>query len=344
MKNRKLITVFAIATLGSFSCKDKLQPDNAVQSIIPVQTQKVQMNTVSEQLSVSGNIEGKKTVRLGFLVAGKLNFIAAEEGQSVKTNQLLASLDPESYSIAKEMADANLDQTQDEYSRLSQMHERKSVSESDFSKVTNALKVAKAQQRLQAKNLADTKLYSPIGGVLLKKAAEVGEIIGTGIPLFVVSDISTIKVNASVPESELHHLKFGNEAHIYISSLDSTYTGKIIEIGSVAEATTRSFSVKIELKNPGLLIRPGMTAEVHINTGKTGKYISIPAEAVLHDIDNSSYVYVADTSKNQAFKRNISLGNIVDNQIEVVSGLKAGEILVVSGQQKLSNGASISLK
>ncbi len=344
MRNKRLMAVFALTALGLFSCNNNLQPSNTATNNVPVLTQKVQMSADSSLLLVSGNIEGKKTVRLGFMVAGKIDLISLEEGQSVKANQLLASLEPESYLIANEMSEANLAQTQDEYSRLSQMHATKSISESDFSKITNALKVAKAQQRLQAKNLADTKLYSPISGVLLKKGAEVGEIVGTGMPLFVVSDISTVKVNASVPESELHNLKFENEAHVYISSLDSTFTGKIVEIGSVAEATTRSFSVKVELKNPRFLIRPGMTAEVQINTGKTDSYIGIPADAVLHDIDNSSYVFVADLSKNQAFKRNVSLGKIINNQIEVVSGLNADEIIVVSGQQKLSNGASITIK
>jgi RND family efflux transporter MFP subunit len=278
------------------------------------------------------------------MVAGKVNYIAAEEGQSVEQGQLLASLDPESYATAKDIADANLDQTQDEYNRLSQMHEHKSISESDFSKITNALKAAKAQQRLQAKNLSDTKLFSPINGVLLKKGVEVGEIIGVGLPLLVVSDIQTVKVNASVPESDLHSLHTGNEANVYISSLDSDFTGKITEIGSLAEATTRSFSVKIELKNPKRLIRPGMVAEVRIKTGEKSQNTTVPAEAILRDIDNSSYVFVADTIKNQAFKRKISLGNILGNNIEVISGLMPGESIVVGGQQKLSNGSSINLK
>jgi RND family efflux transporter MFP subunit len=325
-------------------CKDKSVANNSVNNATIVQTQKAQSFTVNKQLLVSGNIEGNKTVRLGFMVAGKVNFIAAEEGHVIKAGQLLASLDPENYSIAKDMADANLAQTQDEFDRLGQMHDRKSISESDFNKITNALKIAKAQQQLQAKNLSDTRLYSPISGVLLKKGAETGEIIGVGLPLFVVSDIQTVKVNASVPESDLHNIHIGNEANVYVAALDSTFTGKITEIGSVAEATTRTFIVKVELKNPNLLIRPGMTAEVQIKTPKTEQSISIPAEAILHEIDNSSYIFIADTIKTQAFKRKISLGGIFGNNIEVVSGLASGELVVVSGQQKLSNGSSIILK
>jgi len=325
-------------------CKGKKSVNENASETITVITKKIQKISVNKEISVSGNIEGNKTVKLGFLVAGKLNFIAIEEGETIKSGQLLASLDPENYSIAKDIADANLNQTQDENNRLTQMHDRKSISESDFSKTTNALKVAKAQQRLQAKNLSDTKLYSPINGVLLKKGAEVGEIIGVGIPLFVVSDIHTIKVNASVPESDLHQVQIGSMASVYVSSIDSTFRGKVTEIGSVADAATRSFNIKIELKNPNLLIRPGMTAEIKLSSAKQTEIITVPANVVLHDLDQSAYVFVVDTQRKQAFKRQISLGQIIGNDIEILSGLSPDEIVVIGGQNKLNNGSFIIVK
>ena len=344
MKVNSLITVLVASTLVLVGCNGKKTAETVTNDAVTVKTQSISATTSDKKLSVSGNIEGNKTVRLGFMVAGRINFIAAEEGQKVQAGELLASLDPESYQIAKDMADANLDQTQDEFNRLSKMYATKSISESDYTKINTALKVAKSQQQLQAKNLKETKLYAPNSGILLKKLTEKGEIIGIGLPLFVVSDIRTVKVNASIPESELHNLHIGNTANVYVSSLDKDFSGKITEIGSVAEATTRSFTAKIEIKNPDLQIRPGMTAEIKIKTNGTESFVAIPAEAILHDIDNSSYVFIADTIKNQAFKRTISLGNILDNQIEVVSGLTPGEPVIVSGQQKLSNGSLITLK
>jgi RND family efflux transporter, MFP subunit len=344
MKEKILILTLLVASLYLWSCGEKKETENNGDRVIPVNVKPIQMSTTRQEVTVTGNIEGNKTVRLGFMVAGKINYIAAEEGRNIRAGQLLASLDPESYRIGKDMADANLAQAQDEYSRLNLMHDRKSISESDFSKISNTLKVAKAQQHLQNKNLSDTRLYSPINGILLKKGAEKGEIVSIGMPLFVVSDIRSVKVNASVPESDLHGLHIGNIANVYVASLDATFTGKITEIGSLAEASTRTFNVKVELKNPELRIRPGMTAEVRIQTDKTRQSIAIPAEAILHDVDNSSYVYVADNTKKRAFKRKIALGTIQGNDIEIMSGLDTGDLLVITGQQKLSNGSAITLK
>lgn len=344
MKIKNLsVCLLLTALLMMAGCNNKAAHE-PVNVPVPVVAKQIGKTNVEQEVSASANVEGSKTVKLGFLVAGKINFIAAAEGAMVEAGQLLASLDPENYKIAKEMADANFDQAQDEYNRLNMMHERKSISDSDFSKISNTLKLARAQQRLQSKNLSDTKLYSPIKGVLLKKGVEVGEIIGAGLPLFAVSDVRTIRVNAAIPENDLQQIKIGANAAVHISSIDSTFTGKIVEIGSVAEPTTRSFTVKIELKNPELMIRPGMTAEVKMTTGRKMEIMAVPGEAVLRDADNTSYVFVADQTRKQAFKRKISLGRMTGSSIEVTSGITPNEWVIVGGQHKLNDGSAITLK
>lgn len=333
--------VFAALALGSCAREQKNEtdlPGNA----IAVATSTVENREADREISISGNIEGETTVRLGFMVAGKINYIAAGEGQKINKGQLLASLEPTNYAIGKEIADVQVGQVRDEYDRLKIMHERKSISESDFSKISHGLDQAVAQQKLQAKNLLDTKLYAPIGGVLLKKNAEVGEITGVGTPLFVVSDISTVKANAYIPESELQNIKIGQEASVLVSSLDETFKGKIIEVGSAADPSSRAFTVKIKIANPKLLIRPGMIAEVKINSGRKGTFLAVPTEAVLRNLNNQNIVYVVDKGKNKAFERKVSLGRLTDNYIEIVAGLTAGESIVTAGQNKLTDGADIT--
>ncbi|MCE1165341.1 MAG: efflux RND transporter periplasmic adaptor subunit [Bacteroidetes bacterium] len=343
MKNLISGIIALVMIIGLQSCGIKPVTGDNRDGNIPVVTRKISRVSANKEISVSGNIEGRKTIKLGFLVSGKINYIAGDEGSTVSAGQLLASLDPENYSIAKEIAEANLDQVQDEYNRLNMMHERGSVSDGDFSKITNGLRSAKAQVKLHTKNLADTRLYCPVNGVLLKKGVETGEIIGTGIPLFVVSDISTVKVNASVPESELNKIGIGDEARVYVSALDETFTGKVIEVGSLAESTTRTFSVKVELKNPRLTIRPGMTAEVKFISGDKKEVLAIQGDAIMHDVDNSSYVFVVDEAKKQVFKRIVTIGRLIGNDIEITSGLNENEIVVTGGQNKLKDGSSVTI-
>jgi RND family efflux transporter MFP subunit len=261
----------------------------------------------------------------------------------ISKGELLSSLDPSNYGIAKELADIQVNQAQDEYDRLKLMYDNNSLSESDFAKITFGLQLAKAQQKLHTKNLADTKLYSPVSGVLLKKFCEVGEITGSGIPLFVVSDIRKVKVAAYIPENELHNIKLGQGAEVLVSSLNETFNGRIIEVGSAADAASRAFSVKIEVENPDMLIRPGMIAEVKIITDRDIGFLAIPVAAVLHDFNNQSYVYLVDGSTGKAFKRFVNPGKIVNDKIEIVSGLTENDTVVSGGQQKLFDGSSVTI-
>lgn len=306
-------------------------------------TEKVCRIPVPGEISLSGNVEGSKTVRLGFLVAGKIDFISVNEGERVSKGQLLSSLDPASYNIARELADIQLSQVQDEYNRLKIMYDSNSLSESDFSKINYGLQQARAQQKLHSKNLADTRLYSPIDGILLRKLAEVGEITGVGVPLFVVSDIRKIKVNAFIPESELHKIRLGQKATVNVSSLPETYQGRIIEAGAAADPASRAFSLKIEVDNPGMLIRPGMIAEVKISTGTENEILAVPASAIRHDLNSRSYVFIADTARSRAFRMDVVPGEIIDGNIGIVSGLKEGDIIITGGQHKLVDGSSISI-
>lgn len=339
-------SLFYLSILGLFilaSCKTKKTntPDSGA-SAISVRAEEVQSIAKTDEVSVTGNVEGNTTVRLGFIVAGKINYISNKEGENVSQGQLISSLDPTNYSIAKGLADVQVNTATDEFNRLKILYDRKSLSENDFKKISFSLEQAKLQQQLQKKNLSDTRLYSPISGVLLKKQTEVGEVIGVGMPLFVISDIRKVKVLAYVPEGELHEIKIGQTANVNISSLEKVFPGKVTEVGSAADVTSRAFTIKIEVANPVLLIRPGMIADAKITTNQTRKMTLLPAECIQQDLANQSFVFVIDKMQHKAFKRIVSLGNMVDNKIEIISGLSDGEVVVTSGQKSLSEGSLVS--
>lgn len=343
MKPEPVYIIIAVFSLLA-SCQPKKTNPVTSETPVPVVVTRVTQSSVADEISISGNIEGYKTVRLGFMVAGKINYIAASEGQSVSKESLIASLDPANYEIAKELADIQVNQVSDEYGRLKLLHDNKSLSESDFAKITYGLQQAKAQQKLHTKNLADTRLYSPINGVLLKKLAETGEIVSAGLPLFVVSDIRRVKVNAFVPESELQKITIGQTAKIQVPSINRTFEGEITEVGSAADPATRSFSLKIAVENPGMVIRPGMIAEVIINSGTGSEKLTVPVTAVQHDYNDQSYVYVIDSLNNKAYRRNVSLGDLSGDMITITSGLNINELIVSGGQQKLFDGSGVTIK
>ena len=334
--------IAALLLLGGCKNKASHKPEDEVLAL-SVKTENVQSKLISDEVAVSGNIEGHTTVKLGFMVAGKIDHISIKEGENISRGQLISSLDQTNYAIAKGLADVQLNNVSDEYNRLQIMRDRGSLSENDFSKISFSLQQAKLQQQLQQKYLSDTKLYSPISGVLLRREAEVGEIVSIGIPLFTVADIHRVKMLAFVPEGELHEIRIGQLANVTISSLGKTFTGKVTEVGSAAEATSRAFTIKIEIENPALLIRPGMIADARIATNNNKQVILLPVECIQRDLANQNFVFVIDKAQNKVFERKISLGNIIDNKIVITSGLNEGDLVVTGGQTNLTDGALVSI-
>ncbi|UZR98526.1 efflux RND transporter periplasmic adaptor subunit [Chondrinema litorale] len=342
-RNKLWCVILFVAGISSIiiSCKDKRGSSDISGKTIPIITENINTKSYFQGIHVSGNIEGNKTVNLGFMVAGKINNINVDLGQNVKQNQLIASLDPTDYQIAKEIVDVQVNQTEDEYNRLKIMYERNSISESDYKKIEYGLQNARAQQKLKNKNLADTKMYAPFDAVLLEKVAETGEIISSGMPVLVLSDISIVKVNAYVPENQLHNIKIGQEANVQIGALNESHIGKIIEVSGAADITTRAFTVVIEVPNPEASIKPGMIAEIELSSNQEKSIITIPASSILNSPEGQTYVFIAKSGK--AYRRDISIGSIYGDEIEVVTGLSTGESLVTGGQNKLTNGSIVSV-
>lgn len=341
--NRTLTLVLTVTLLLS-ACNNNKKETAEKASPVTVLTVPVKREAVFNDLKLSGNIEGTKTVRLGFLVAGRVNFIAADEGDRIRKGELISSLDPSAYEIAMELAEIQVNQTQDEYNRLNGMHKSNSITESDFSKITFGLQQAKAQLRLHSKNLADTRLYAPFDGILLKKLCETGEITASGMPLFVLSDIRTVRVNAFIPETELHMVSEGQKAVVEISAAGRSFEGKVTGIGSLADPAARSFQIKIDVPNPDLLIRPGMLAELTITATRSREILEIPAEALLHDFNGQSYVFVADSVSGLAYRRNIATGKLFGDKLEISSGLTENELVICGGQQKIVDQEPVAIR
>jgi membrane fusion protein, multidrug efflux system len=342
INNSILLLLFILSACGK-KAGEKEEKSVADIQAIPVVAEQVKEIPFGSEISVSGNVEGNKTVKLGFMVAGRIRNIISQEGQQVSKGQLIASLDPSNYTIAKQMANVQVSQAQDEYNRLKIMFERNSISESDFKKAGFALEQAKTQQKLQAQNLGYTKLNAPISGVIIKALAEAGEITSVGNPVIVISDISTVNVNAYIPENQLNAIKLGQPATVQIAALEGTYIGKVVEVGSDADPTSRAFTVKIRISNSERAIRPGMIAKVEMQGNRVKQAIAVPGESIVREADGQAFVYVVDLKQQKAFKRPVSIGQLVDNKIEITSGVAARETIVTGGQHKLSDGAAISL-
>lgn len=201
---------------------------------------------------------------------------------------------------------------------------------------------ASAALALANSNIHDTKIQSPIDGVILQKIVEPGEVISAGYPIVAIGSIDQVWVEIGVTDEYVNTLKKGQKAEVYVYGIDQILEGTVDEVSALADAATRTFSVKILVDNTSRLLKPGMICKVDVILGGDQK-ILIPVSSVIHLADGSAvFVYLNDTRTVE--QKMIETGEIRKDKIEVLSGLNFGDELVIEGQYVLRNGDKVRIQ
>ena len=336
-KSNILFLVFTV--LLFISCSEKKE-ETKEKKIHKVEVTKITSNTQKEILTYSGTIEADNTVSLGFMTSGRVSNILVQEGQKVRKGQLLATIDATSYKNAFDIANAGLELANDNFKRLKQLYDKGSLPERDFIAVKVAVAQANANKNLATKNLTDTKLYAPFSGMITQKLTEIGATAAPGVPAFTIMKTDKVYAIASISESEISKLKIDSDAMVEIPSMNKTFQGKVAIINHSADALTRTFTVKVRLNNSENQLLPGMISNIKINTNNTQNVIAIPANTVLRDAKDISYVYVVQN--NTAIKKRVTVGNFTGNNVIVTDGLTTDDVLVSKGYTNIKDGQEVT--
>jgi RND family efflux transporter MFP subunit len=328
------------ALMALCSCGEKKQ--TAEEQTVRVKVQQIQAEAVNGEQGFSGTIEEQSGASLSFATAGTIKRIYVNSGQTVGAGQLIAELDPTTMQNAYTIAKTALEQAQDTYNRMKELHDDGSLPEMQWIAIENQLKSATASEAMAKKSLADTKLYAPFGGYIATKDAEVGQNAGPGVPVVKLVSIGSVKVKISVPEDDIQRIKKGSSMKIIVPALGNReFSGSVTERGVSADPRSRTYEVKATINNHDGQLLPGMICQAFTNymQGTTGVFV--PANLVQLDSDNNTFVWVVNGGK--AVKRQIFISNETAQGAQVSGGLSDGDQLIVAGQQKVSNGMSVEI-
>ena len=302
-----------------------------------------QMNT-EDTVFISGALEADKTAPLSFLVPGMVDRVYVDEGDRVEKGQVLASVEAADYRSHLRIAEALLMQAKDAYERFRPLYKEGAFAEKNFIELKSGLAQAAAGCDIARKKLKDTKLYTPIPGVVGMKRVEIGQMVSPAMPVFTVVKTDTIYARVSVPESEIGKIALGQKAEAKVPALaNRSVEGRVMLIGAMADPQTRSFAVKIELPNPDYTLRTGMIVQAKIITDRQIDILTVPGSAVVRDADNLTYVFVVDAARERALRRRVFPGSVCQSEIEIKNGLNPGDKVIIGGQHKLTDGALIRI-
>jgi len=309
-------------------------------------------------IELQGKVESESvsfvTPRAG---GGQVKAIYVKRGDRVKKGQLLLQLDNSLIKQSAAAATQNIETIKAQAALAKSVYEKQKnlwdqnigseiqllTAKTNAEATSSQLKAAMEQLGMVRDQLAYTSVYSDVEGVAEEVNIKVGEMfMGAGQLKIVNTD--HLKLTAQVPENYAGKIKVGTEVNLNFPDIQKTFDAKLAVVGNVIDPLSRSFYVESKLpldKN----LRPNQLVQVKIKDYTNKNAISIPVNLVQND-DKGKFVYVAVKEKGKliARKKMIVIGSFYGDEIEVLSGLTAGEIVITEGYQSLFDGQNLSTK
>jgi multidrug efflux system membrane fusion protein len=319
---------------------------------VSLQTLIAAANELPKLIEATGAVEPITRANPGTKVMGRIDAVTVREGDRVQKGQLLAGLERRDLEAAVDqavaavaMAEAQRENAAAQLRRMQMLLERGSTTEKSLEDATARARVTTAAAEQAKANLAAaevmlsySEIRSPISGWIAAKLAEVGDMTAPGVPLFVIEDLSRVKISVAVPGSDVVDLKAGDRGRVTVDVFDATWSAEIARILPAGDPQSRTFEVQLVLDNPDGKLRSGMFARAVFEHGVRHALL-VPANAVV-ERGQLRGLFVLD-EQDRARLRWVRLGRREHDRFEVLSGLAAGERFVAAPPPGLIDGARV---
>ncbi len=304
----------------------------------------VAMHTFNDGLRAIGTAQARESIVLTPKVADTIRVIRFDSGDRVQRGQVLVEMSSvEQAADLAEVRAAN-EAAQEELRRTQELFDRGFASQARLDTVRASAEASAARLNAGGSRIADRTIRAPFAGVVGLRTASPGQYMRPGEQIGTLDDISEIKLDFDVPETQIARLAQGVEIVANTAAYpDRTFNGTIADIDSRVDPTTRTVRVRAILPNTDEALRPGMLLTVEVRSNPR-QGLAIPEMAILDQADGA-YVYrVVAREGGQAVELvRISTGQRSDGMAEVLSGLEAGNQVITEGVQSVRPGQPIQV-
>ena len=317
-----------------------------------IRTEDAEEAEVHERIQVTATIQANQD-RLAHVaprVPGRIVGITSKRGDKVKAGQTLASLDSielgEAHS-AYLQAESQFRLAQADFERAEKLHAENIVPQKEYLRSRSELEKARANLRaatdkLRLMGVTPAKsdnavsvfpVSAPFAGIVIEKAAVLGELAQPDKSLFTVADLSVVWIEANLFEKDLGKIKVGATVGVSVAAYpDELFKGRLTYISSVMDKESRTIKARVEVANADGRLKPAMFANAAIDTATAGKALTVPTGAVLL-LEGKKTVFVRE--KEGFEKREVELGDNLGGRFVVKDGIEEGEAVVVEGAYAL---------
>jgi RND family efflux transporter MFP subunit len=315
---------------------------------IPVEAYVVRKDIVEEKLPFSAVLKPLHSVDIVSEATGKVIKINKELGSTVNKNEILAVIDDVVAKSNFEQAKAQVLTTKNnlKIAELNlksdkQLFENGDISQLEYNNSELTVKTAEANhlaslanQKFMEKLFQDTRIESPINGVVARKYVDLGDMVNPSMPVYRVVDLNILKLEIGVPQSFISNIEAGGEAKINVTALkNKTFSGFVKYISPQADETTGSFMTEIHVRNTmDKMIKAGMSSKVNLVLRTKEKQLIIPNHALITK-NGDKYIYKIEKDIAKLFP--VTIGDSYGSKVVIDEGLTEGDTIVVVGMKNL---------
>jgi membrane fusion protein (multidrug efflux system) len=340
----RLIAVLAVFT-GTVSCErlESSPTKNHVQ--IPeakVNVVKIQPTPVRDTLVLPGVAEAFHDVSLASDREGRVEWIGPREGQRVKQGDLLAKIDVAALQAALDRYKAAHKLAEVVAERRRSLHKGLIVSQEEMEKAETERMLALHNMREARVNFEQGFVRSPIDGVVNRRDVDPGEFVRRGQAVLELVAVDRMRINVDVPEMDVRYLKVWQNARVSVDANPGEHWDGLVDfVAFKADPATKTFKARVVVDNADGRIRPGMIAHVSFLRRLVPNALVAPLFAVL-DKGGERILFVEKDGVAQ--ERTATIGVIDNDKVQIVSGLKPGDNLIVTGQHNVEDGMRVTTK
>jgi RND family efflux transporter MFP subunit len=307
---------------------------------VPVEVALVERRAISSFLETNGALEAENDVEIVARTAGPIVKLHAEEGMRVREGQLLLEIDEAERRAQVEIAKVALEEANRAHERAQAARESEIVSQEVYDTALARLESAQAQLSGSQILYQYTKVTAPFDGIVADRFVKLGETVQVNQRLFRLTDFDPLLCKIQVPEKELSRLSNGQKALVEVEAWpEERFDAEVLRVSPVVEAATGTIRVTLQVRTRGKL-SPGMFASVFLVTDTRADAVVMPKRALsLESLTNTVFV----AKDGLAERRELTLGYEETDDVEVLSGLEAGERVIVVGQDGLTDATPVQV-
>jgi membrane fusion protein, multidrug efflux system len=332
-----IASILLVLRINKKSNRQKTDLASIVSAAVAVKIEVVKEENFSTAFLSNGTLDPVKELSFVSDVAGRVVSIEVEKGSRVSKGQMLVMVDDEMLRADFMASEASYKGLKTDYERFKNANENGGVTDQQMDNIRTQVIAAESRYLSSKRRLSDATIKAPIGGTINEKYIEVGTYLNPGVRLFDIVDDSRLKLQCNVSEQQVLGLSRGQKVRIGCNTFpEEEFSGVISFIGAKA-GKGLSYPVEIRVDDKKDL-KAGMYVTTFFELQSGSKGLLIPRSAVSGSV-KSANVYIVKNG--MAHKRDVVAGTMIDKRVEILSGLQAGDSIVVAGLINVSEGAKV---